>query len=252
MSAIAVTPVASAPRWLSLGVVVTALGAIIGPILAGAQPGSAWLWLHWVCKPLATLLILSLAWHAAPPVSARYRRWICAGIACSLVGDVLLMLPQNLFVPGLIGFLFGHLCFLVGMLGDSRLFQRPLWILLSFAFGAVNLFLLWPSIGAGLRVPVIAYMLVLTCMGGQAMVRARVLAQRPGAAWRSARRAAIGAVLFMASDALLAWNRFHAPIPLSSLWVLSTYYLALWWIARSVQRDDGHQAIDMIGTGGSP
>jgi hypothetical protein len=37
---------------------------------------------------------------------------------------------------------------------------------------------------------------------------------------------------------LLAWNRFHAAIPWASLWVLSTYYLALWWIARSVQRDD--------------
>jgi hypothetical protein len=41
---------------------------------------------------------------------------------------------------------------------------------------------------------------------------------------------------FMLSGSLLVWNRFHAPIPLAAAWVLSTYYLALWWIARSVQR----------------
>jgi uncharacterized membrane protein YhhN len=250
MSAIsAADPVIHSPRWPLLAVAVMATGAIVGPILAATQPGSDWLWLHWVCKPLATLLILWLAWSTITPVSTRYRRWICAGIACSLLGDVLLMLPQNLFVPGLLAFLSGHLCFLTGLLGDSRLAQRPLWMLLSFAFGAINLFLLWPSIGVALRLPVIAYMLVLTGMGGQAMVRAQVLAQRAHAPWRSARIAAIGAVLFMASDGLLAWNRFHAPIPLSSLWVLSTYYLALWYIARSVRRDDGSETTDMIGAG---
>jgi uncharacterized membrane protein YhhN len=41
--------------------------------------------------------------------------------------------------------------------------------------------------------------------------------------------------MFMLSDSLLAWNRFHAAIPWATLWVLSTYYLALWWIARSVR-----------------
>lgn len=248
MSANSAAPVASAPRWLPLLTTVAAVGAIIGPLLA-VQADAAWLWLHWLCKPLATVLILLLAWSASPPVSTRYQGWIGAGIVCSLVGDVLLMLPQNLFVPGLLAFLFGHLCFLTGLLGDSRFFQRPLWFLLSLGFGAVNLLLLWPSIGPALRVPVIAYMLVLTCMGAQAMVRAQVLAQRVDAPWRSARYAAVGAVLFMLSDALLAWNRFHAPIPWSSLWVLSTYYLALWWIARSVQRDDGGRAIDMTRTG---
>ncbi|NMW25824.1 lysoplasmalogenase, partial [Rhodanobacter denitrificans] len=38
------------------------------------------------------------------------------------------------------------------------------------------------------------------------------------------------------SDSLLAWDRFRGPLPLASLWVLSAYYLALWRIARSVQR----------------
>ena len=41
----------------------------------------------------------------------------------------------------------------------------------------------------------------------------------------------------MLSDSLLAWNRFDGPMPLAALWVLATYYLSLWWIARSVARE---------------
>ncbi len=224
--------------YLAMGVTVAAAAAIVGAILAGPADADGWRLLHWLCKPLATVLIFLLAWHTQPALSVRYRRWILAGIACSLLGDVLLMLPQDLFVPGLVAFLFGHACFIAGFLGDSRFGVRSWWLLVSLAYGALNLYLLWDSIGAALRIPVVVYVLVLAGMGGQALGRARMFAQHDDARAGSARRAAVGALLFMLSDTLLAWNRFHAAIPLSSLWVLSTYYLALWWIARSVQRDD--------------
>ena len=217
---------------------IAAVAAILGALLAGPAPVDRWRVLHWLCKPLATVLILLLAWRAQPALSTRYRRWISAGIACSLLGDVLLMLPQDLFVPGLLAFLFGHLCFLAAFLGDSRFAVRPRWLIAAWGYAAINLCLLWGSIGAALRLPVIVYVVVLSSMGGQALARAGMFARRGDARRGGARRAAIGAVLFMLSDSLLAWNRFHAAIPWSSLWVLSTYYLALWWIARSVQRDD--------------
>jgi uncharacterized membrane protein YhhN len=224
-------------RALALATLVAATAAIIGALLATGHSGEGWRWLHWIGKPLATALIFVLAWRARPAQSPRYRRWILAGIACSLFGDVFLMLPGDLFVPGLLAFLLGHLCFIVALLGDSRFGARPLLLLASLGYGAINLTLLWDSIGAPLRVPVIVYVLVLACMGGQALARARVFALHGDAQFASARRAAVGAMLFMLSDSLLAWNRFHAAIPWSGLWVLSTYYLALWWIARSVQRD---------------
>jgi uncharacterized membrane protein YhhN len=213
---------AAYPRLLALATLGAAMAAIAGALLAAADPGQGWRWLHWSGKPLATALIFVLAWRARPAQSPRYRRLILAGIACSLLGDVLLMLPGDLFVPGLVAFLCGHLCFIAAFLGDSRFGARPLLLLACLGYGAVNLYLLWDAIGAPLRVPVIVYVLVLACMGGQALVRARL--------------AALGALMFLLSDSLLAWNRFHGAIPWSSLWVLSAYYLALWWIARSVQR----------------
>jgi uncharacterized membrane protein YhhN len=37
---------------------------------------------------------------------------------------------------------------------------------------------------------------------------------------------ALGAGFFMLSDTLLAINRFVSPLPMSQVWVLSTYYVA--------------------------
>jgi uncharacterized membrane protein YhhN len=227
---------AAYPRLLALATLGAAMAAIAGALLAAADPGQGWRWLHWSGKPLATALIFVLAWRARPAQSPRYRHRILAGIACSLLGDVFLMLPGDLFVPGLVAFLCGHLCFIAAFLGDSRFGARPLLLLACLGYGAMNLYLLWDAIGAPLRVPVIVYVLVLACMGGQALVRARLFAQRGDAQAPAARLAALGALMFLLSDSLLAWNRFHGAIPWSSLWVLSAYYLALWWIARSVQR----------------
>ncbi|HET8764630.1 MAG TPA: lysoplasmalogenase family protein, partial [Rhodanobacter sp.] len=69
---------------------VAAAAAILGALLATHAPG--WLWLHWLGKPLATGLILALAWRVRPARLSRYRQRVLAGIAASLVGDVLLML----------------------------------------------------------------------------------------------------------------------------------------------------------------
>lgn len=209
----------------SFAIVLAASAAIVGALLGTHSPD--WRWLHWVAKPLTTALIFALAWRARPAVSGRYRGCVLAGIAASLVGDVCLMLPGDLFVPGLLAFLLAHACFIAALLGDSR-FARPAWPLAAcLAYGAVNLALLWGAIGALLRVPVVVYVLVLATMGAQALARG----------WHgdsSARLAARGALVFMLSDTLLAWDRFRGPLPLASLWVLATYYLALWWIARSV------------------
>lgn len=221
-------------RWFGAAIVCAVVGAIIGGLAMVQDPVSAWRWLHWVCKPLASGLILLLAWRTRLPVSMRYRRWIAAGIGFSLVGDVLLMLPVDLFVSGLVAFLLGHGCLLAAFSGDSRFAARPLLLFACLGYGAINLWLLWDSIGTPLRLPVTVYVIVLASMAGQAMGRARVFLACRDPRARSAMLAAVGALTFLLSDSLLAWNRFHAAIPWATLWVLWTYYLALWWIARSV------------------
>ena len=149
---------------------------------------------------------------------------------------------------GLLAFLGGHVCFISAFLGDSRLGTRPLAWLACLLVGGANLVLLWPSIPVALHAAVAVYGLVLSGMGAQALGRAWFHAGDRLAL--PARRAAIGGLLFMLSDSLLAWNRFHGSVPLSTLWVLGSYYAALWFIARSVAQDEAFIGTHAMQTGG--
>ncbi|WP_229238162.1 lysoplasmalogenase [Dyella amyloliquefaciens] len=221
-------------RGIDVAVVLAAVAAIIGGTFGAPGMADSWHVLHWVTKPLATLLILWTAWRAQPPVSMGYRRWIAIGMLFSLAGDIFLMLPVDAFVAGLVAFLLGHLCFIRALVGDTRFAARPLALLGCLAYGLLNLWALWPTLPGALHVPVVVYVVVLTTMGGQAVARA--WAHGGDRLAGPAQWAAAGALLFMLSDTLLAWNRFRLAIPLSSLWVLATYYAALWCLARSVRQ----------------
>jgi uncharacterized membrane protein YhhN len=228
----ATTSPASSLRF-GIAIIALALGAIGGAAFAAHGEIDGWRWLHWVCKPLTTVLILWMAWRTEPAVSERYRRWIAAGMLCSLAGDVFLMLPHDAFVVGLVSFLLAHLCFIVALLGDSRFGARPWGMLACVAYGVFNLWALWPSLPVPLHLPVVVYVLVLASMGGQAVVRERQHAADELAT--SAHWSMMGALIFMLSDTLLAWDRFRFVIPLSTVWVLVTYYTAMWCLARSVR-----------------
>jgi uncharacterized membrane protein YhhN len=223
---------------MDLAIALAALATILGATLGVPPAIDAWHWLHWLCKPLTTVLILWMAWRAEPAISSRYRHWLAIGMLFSLAGDIFLMLPTDAFVAGLVAFLFGHACFLRALLDDTRFAARPLALLACLAYGGLNLWALWPALPGALHVPVVVYVVVLATMGGQAVARAWWHARDAQAG--PAQWAAAGALLFMLSDTLLAWNRFRLAMPLSALWILATYYAALWCLARSVQRVEKH------------
>jgi uncharacterized membrane protein YhhN len=233
MNSAATTATPAFRRLIAPAVACAVIAAMLGGVLG--EGADAWQWLHWVAKPLATVLVIAtaLAW---PPITSRYRRRIVVGLICSLLGDVLLMWPADLFVAGLVAFLIGHLYFISGFLGDSRLGTRPLAWLGCLLLAALNLAWLWPSIPPALRGAVVVYALVLAAMAAQALGRA--WSHAGDALARPARRAAIGGALFMLGDSLLAWDRFHGALPLAAVWVLGSYYAAVWFIARSVARDE--------------
>jgi uncharacterized membrane protein YhhN len=222
-------------RPLSLAFLIAVVAAIAGAMLSEGMLGGDALWLHYVGKPLATLLLWRQVTRTSQPVSPRYRRAVAIGMALSLVGDVCLMLPVDLFLPGLVAFLLAHIAYIVAFAPGSGGKARGLAFGLVAIIAAANLFGLLPRVDAALKIPVVAYTVVLASMAAFALARAwtpAVMSTLP----RSARMGAIGAVLFMASDSLLAWDRFGGGIPMSALLVLGTYYAAQWCIARSVER----------------
>lgn len=227
-------------RGRELLIVVLAAAAIIGAGLQGEGR-----WLHWLAKPLTTLLIASIAWHpgsagrwpasSALSLGPGYRRAVLAGMGLSCVGDIALMLPVDAFVPGLVAFLLAHVCYIVAFRAGFRA-GRGLGVAVVAlgAFAATNVTALWPHLPADMRAPVLAYVVVLALMAILALARFWAKPSLPGVSRRSAGWAAGGALLFVASDSLLAWDRFADGLPMASLLVLGTYYAAQYGIARSV------------------
>ena len=190
-------------------------------------------WLNFVFKPLTTLLVIAYAagrgldggpGAAGASGSAAVRRWVLIGLVLSLGGDVALLWPDRGFLPGLVSFLLAHLAYLVAFTRVQRFAARPSVFVAYGGIAALILAALWPGVPAALRIPVVAYVVCLAAMAAQAAVLWRTGAARGGVL-------ALGGALFLASDALLATNKFAGPLPLASLWVLSTYWLAQWCIA---------------------
>jgi alkylglycerol monooxygenase len=171
-------------------------------------------------------IALVIARSQRVPVAARERALLLAGLAFSLAGDVLLMLPAY-FVPGLVGFLIAHLCYIALFRQRVRWFPSPRALVGTLAFGAAMYAFLFAHLGPVLKVAVAAYVVVISLMAAQAIGRALVLRDRGALA------VAVGSSLFMLSDSLLAVNRFALPVPLAGLWVLATYYAAQILIARN-------------------
>ncbi|MFM9928220.1 lysoplasmalogenase family protein [Variovorax sp. H27-G14] len=186
--------------------------------------------LHHVCKPLALgIAILLVARRVAANGMTAFDGLLLTGLVASLAGDVLLMGSGGLFVPGLVCFLLAHLAYIALLRIGVGLFPRRGALVATLLVGAgMYAFVWWGGLPVALRVPVGVYVLVIACMAAQAIGRAAVLRHKdPGALW-----VAVGACFFMLSDALLATNRFVTPLPLASLWVLGTYYVAQMLIVR--------------------
>jgi uncharacterized membrane protein YhhN len=175
--------------------------------------------LEYVCKP-ATLVALIVAAGALDPAADAHTRrvWFVAALVFSLAGDVLLMLPQDLFVPGLAAFLVAHLCYLGGFWSSGPtgaalavavvvvvLVVAPLGRTILTAIGRAGL-------PGELRIAVAAYMTVISAMLATALATGNVLA-------------AIGATLFVASDSMIAWDRFVRRFAWAPVAIMVTYHL---------------------------
>lgn len=164
----------------------------------------------------------SLALLAITHVSGLQGTLLALGFLFSAGGDIALELDrENYFVIGLALFLVAHLFYIGAFLQDARLEQArwPALVLLLLYSGVLTV-LLWPALEA-LRLPVLAYMVVITAMG-------MVAALRPGpGAWL----VLAGAFLFILSDSLIAIDKFLRPVPAGRYAVMVTYYSAQLLIA---------------------
>jgi uncharacterized membrane protein YhhN len=145
------------------------------------------------------------------------RTWFVVALVLSLGGDVFLMLPKDLFVPGLASFLVAHVAYTVGFdLHVDSSATLAVGCAVVVALGAALASRIIPRVVQGddpsLTGPVVAYMLVISAMVASAIAAGPALA-------------VVGAFLFYSSDALIAWDRFVDPRPWMPLAIIITYHV---------------------------
>jgi uncharacterized membrane protein YhhN len=179
-------------------------------------------------RPAYVLLLLAMAYllHADETL---YGRWLLAGLAFALAGDILqLSRSDSAFGFGLLAYLSAYLCFTAVLL--SMALGQPVWPGVAAAvvvlLGVIG-FVLWPLARADVR------------EGAPPTVYAFVLGVFVALAWWSGDLlAAVGASLFVASDAVLASSRFWRDFRGSGVVVMASHQLALLLLVLGVLRPD--------------
>ena len=167
--------------------------------------------------PLVFLLVLAFLKPVFPPAL-----WLAA-LLCGLAGDLWLLSARG-FIPGLISFLLGHIFYIFALERQSAVpgvsvvtvFAVASVSTLAFAYFAQHLF---RARNRMFILPIFLY------IGVTALLLLSALKNPLFSG------AALGAILFAASDFLLAFNKFIRPTLYVQVVVLLTYYAAQWLLA---------------------
>ncbi len=213
--------------------------AVLAAVIDWVAVGTGRKRLEYAAKP-AVLAALT-AGAALIPVAhtdlVDRRWWFVGALAASLLGDVLLMLPRNLFVPGLAAFLLGHVLFIVGFLQPASPPTTP-----PFTYAATGIAV---ALGVVLVVEAAPAVLILRALGRRGeralvgpvcVYMAAIVTMAVLALNAAAPAAAVGACAFLVSDTLLATDRFVRPIPGGALAVHVTYHVAQLLLVVSLLR----------------
>lgn len=214
----------SAPRWARpLPVIFVVSAAAYMVLLAWTPfPGS------FLPKtiPIWTLMVLAFG-----VVQGRRGKWLAVGLLLSSVGDVALTFHSSMaFMVGLGFFLLAHVVYAVTFLQQAafRPSRIPYFLLIVGTAIGMGIWLA-PHLGE-MKVPVFAYLSVISCMAIAAGLGKGI---RP--------IVMLGAVIFMASDSIIAVSKFVGEVWGAKVWVMLTYYVAQGLIFAAFS---GNRAVD--------
>ena len=180
--------------------------------------------LEFITKPLLMPLLMLVFSFSTKGLSSSLKIGVFGALFFSWIGDVALLYDDvnpYLFIVGLIGFLIAHLHYVFVFIksnkdnGPSFVLKKiliPLFVIYTLGF----IYSLWPYLGE-LKIAVVVYATVLMFMGVFATLRKIstgfyfVL---------------FGAILFVISDSVLAFNKFHTPFGSARILTMLTYGIA--------------------------
>ena len=183
--------------------------------------------MRYFTKPLITVSLMVFL-YITVKLKSKFTDKIKIGLAFSLLGDIFLLFTQqneNLFLFGLVAFLIAHLFYLRAFYLDSikkvevqKRYITPIFMVFGF-FCVAFYYNIQPYLG-GQSIPVLIYTFVITIMAIMAALRYGKVKMS------SFRLVLFGAIFFLLSDSLLAYNKFVDRMQIGNLLVMITYMLA--------------------------
>lgn len=186
-----------------------------------------------VVKPFLLPILLVAVYHTE---NFSTKKILLTALTFSWIGDVILLFADRgeiYFILGLVAFLLSHIFYIV--LFNKQTISKTISNKLSFGAGigliviyfSMMITTLGPKLGS-LTVPVVIYAIVISTM--------LYFALKGSFQWEAIpyHSVLIGAVLFISSDSILAFNKFYKPIPAASLLIMVTYLLAQYGIVKGI------------------
>ncbi len=187
---------------------------------------TVWLKMEAINYFLKPLLIPMLITYTATRSNFSGKGTLIKALVMSTLGDVLLLfsdIHQLFFISGLISFLIAHVIYIRLFLKKLNARFSIIWAFSSLVFLGIYLFFFLATMWGNLKtmkIPVSIYALVISAM---LFVVIQLVVSKT---LRKGEYVLFGALLFVTSDSLLAWNMFYQEINHGSFWVMSTYLFA--------------------------
>jgi len=191
-------------------------------------------------KPFLLPLLL-VAVYNSPAFTTK--KLLLTALTFSWIGDVILLFADKgeiYFILGLVAFLVSHVFYIVlfskqsisKTINNKISFGAGTSLILLYFFGMITT--LGPQLGP-LTVPVVIYAVVISTMLFYAL--------KGSFQWNAIpyQSVLIGAIFFISSDSILAFNKFDQPIPQASFLIMITYLAAqfciVWGILKLNQKN---------------
>ena len=191
--------------------------------------------LQFIVKPLLMPLLAIYLLLRTNTANSNLKGWIFLALFFSWAGDIFLLFEErgsNFFLFGLSAFLVAQVFYIV-FFHNIRMREyirgNALLLLLVIVYYSILINVLSPYLG-NMKLPVRIYGVVLSFMVMLAM-HTMLGKNKKAALWMT-----MGAILFVVSDSLLAFNKFFSPFNNAGVVTMLTYGLAQLFITEGAIR----------------
>jgi len=201
--------------------------------------------LQFITKPLLMPLLAIYLLLRTNTTNSNLKGWIFLALFFSWAGDIFLLFEErgpNFFLLGLSAFLVAQVFYIV-FFHNIRMREyirgNALLLLLVIVYYSVLINVLAPYLG-NMKLPVRIYGVVLSFMVMLAM-HTMLGKNKKAALWMT-----MGAILFVVSDSLLAFNKFFSPFNNAGVVTMLTYGLAQLFITEGAIRYINSETLNKV------